>query len=92
MAIASVRDTGCGISARHLPHVFERFYRVDTARTAGGAGLGLAICTWIAEAHGGHIEVQSEVGVGSTFTVWLPALVPSVVSTVRPVKVSGRFV
>jgi heavy metal sensor kinase len=92
MAIASVRDTGCGIGARHLPHVFERFYRVDTARTAGGAGLGLAICTWIAEAHGGHIEVQSEVGVGSTFTVWLPALVPSVVSTVRPVKVSGRFV
>jgi signal transduction histidine kinase len=92
MATASVRDTGCGIGARHLPHVFERFYRVDTARTAGGAGLGLAICTWIAEAHGGHIEVQSEVGVGSTFTVWLPALVPSVVSTVRPVKVSGRFV
>jgi signal transduction histidine kinase len=71
-ACISVRDTGCGIAPQHLPHVFERFYRADSARTSGGAGLGLAICSWIAAAHGGRIVVQSEVNVGSTFTVWLP--------------------
>ncbi|MCX7838352.1 MAG: cell wall metabolism sensor histidine kinase WalK, partial [Anaerolineae bacterium] len=71
----SVADTGIGIPAKDLPHIFDRFYRVDKARSRekGGTGLGLAICKWIAEAHGGRIEVQSQVGKGSTFTVWLPA-------------------
>jgi signal transduction histidine kinase len=70
-----VRDTGAGIAAEHLPHLFDRFYRVDPARSraAGGAGLGLAICRWIAEAHGGTIAVESDPGKGSTFTVRLRA-------------------
>jgi heavy metal sensor kinase len=74
-AVVSVSDTGVGIPAEHLPHVFERFYRVDKARSraAGGAGLGLAICDWIAGAHGGRIEVISAPGRGSTFSVFLPA-------------------
>ena len=72
----SVRDTGIGISAADLPHVFERFYRADRARSRtaerGGFGLGLAISHWIAEAHGGTISVRSRLGRGSTFTVTLP--------------------
>jgi signal transduction histidine kinase len=69
-----VRDTGVGIAPEHLPHVFDRFYRVDKARSRveGGAGLGLSICRWIAEAHGGSISVESAPGDGSTFTVRLP--------------------
>jgi heavy metal sensor kinase len=72
----AVRDTGCGIAAEHLPHVFERFYRVDKAREreTGGAGLGLAIVQSLVEAHGGRVAAESELGRGSTFTVWLPAL------------------
>jgi two-component system, OmpR family, sensor kinase len=71
----SVADPGSGIAAEHLPHLFERFYRADPSRHrgSGGAGLGLAICKTIAEAHGGGIDVTSELGVGSTFTLWLPA-------------------
>ncbi|MFN8632258.1 MAG: ATP-binding protein [Chloroflexota bacterium] len=70
----AVADTGPGIGPDDLPHVFERFYRADTARTraAGGTGLGLAISQVIAEGHGGHIEVESELGHGSTFTLVLP--------------------
>lgn len=70
----SVRDTGAGIAPEHLPHVFDRFYRADPARSraAGGAGLGLSICRWIAQAHGGTIAVESTPGEGSTFTVRLP--------------------
>lgn len=73
-AVLSVADTGVGIDAEHLPHVFERFYRVDSARarSEGGAGLGLAICQWIARAHGGDIAVESTPGRGSVFTVRLP--------------------
>ncbi len=71
-AIITVRDTGQGISAEDLPRVFERFYRSDKSRTSGGQGLGLSICQAIITAHGGTMEVASEVGVGTTFTVRLP--------------------
>ena len=70
-----VKDTGIGIPGEHLPYLFDRFYRVNTARgrSDGGVGLGLAISRWIAEAHGGSIRVESEPGTGSTFTAVLPA-------------------
>jgi heavy metal sensor kinase len=70
----AVRDTGIGIPPEHLPHVFDRFYRVDKARSreAGGTGLGLAISRWIAEAHGGSIHAESKPGEGTTMTVTLP--------------------
>ena len=73
-AVLAVTDTGPGIAGEHLAHLFERFYRVDPARSAaeGGAGPGLAIARWIAQAHGGRIEVASALGKGSTFTVHLP--------------------
>jgi signal transduction histidine kinase len=73
VAIA-VRDNGAGISAAALPNVFDRFYRGDPARSEqdGESGLGLAIAKSITEAHGGRIEVQSELGQGSTFTILLP--------------------
>jgi signal transduction histidine kinase len=71
-----VRDTGIGIAAGDLPHVFERFWRADPARSRTGdrpgSGLGLAITKWIAEAHGGSIAVKSRPGRGTTFTVMLP--------------------
>ncbi|MBI4420728.1 MAG: HAMP domain-containing protein [Gemmatimonadetes bacterium] len=71
-----VRDTGVGIAPGDLPHIFDRFWRADAARRRTGerpgAGLGLAICKWIAEAHGGTIAVQSRTGRGTTFTVTLP--------------------
>jgi two-component system, OmpR family, sensor kinase len=74
-AKVSVTDTGLGIPAEDLPHIFERFYRVDKSRSRdkGGTGLGLAIADWIAARHGGKITVESALGQGSTFTVWLPA-------------------
>jgi heavy metal sensor kinase len=70
----AVADTGVGIAPEHLPRLFERFYRVDAARSrgTGGAGLGLAICDWIARAHAGRLSVASQVGRGTTFTLWLP--------------------
>jgi heavy metal sensor kinase len=69
-----VRDTGIGIPPIDQPHVFDRFYRVDKARSRalGGAGLGLSIVRWIVDAHGGKINVQSTPGKGSAFTVELP--------------------
>jgi two-component system, OmpR family, sensor histidine kinase ArlS len=73
-ALVSVSDTGMGIPAEDLPYIFDRFYRVDKARSRadGGLGLGLAIASSIARLHGGGIEVESEVGKGSTFYVSLP--------------------
>jgi signal transduction histidine kinase len=72
----TVRDTGIGIAAGDLPHIFDRFWRADQARSRTGerpgTGLGLAITKWIAEAHGGSITVQSRPGRGSVFTVRLP--------------------
>jgi len=67
----SVRDTGCGIPAENLPHLFDRFWQARGARR-GGAGLGLAIAKGIVEAHGGRIWVESELGAGSTFGFSLP--------------------
>lgn len=69
-----VHDNGCGIPAEHLPHIFERFYRIDTARSrsTGGSGLGLAICRSLAEAHGGTIHCSSTPEIGTTLTVQLP--------------------
>jgi two-component system sensor histidine kinase CiaH len=73
-AAVAVRDTGPGIAPRHLPRLFEPFYRVDTARGGGEghAGLGLALAAWIARAHGGRLAVDSRVGAGSVFTLTLP--------------------
>jgi signal transduction histidine kinase len=84
-----VSDSGPGIAAEHLPHLFDRFYRVDEARSRqtdmtdgdardatalSGSGLGLSIVKWVAQAHGGEVRVQSELGKGSTFEVDLPSL------------------
>ena len=72
-AQVTVSDTGIGIAAEDLTHIFDRFYRADPSRArSGGFGLGLPIANWIAQAHGGRIEVASEPGKGSTFTLWLP--------------------
>jgi two-component system phosphate regulon sensor histidine kinase PhoR len=68
----SVSDTGIGISKEDLPHVFERFYKVDKARPTGGSGLGLAIAKHVVQAHGGRIWARSEEGTGSTFSFSLP--------------------
>jgi signal transduction histidine kinase len=69
-----VSDTGIGIPPEHLQRIFERFYRVDKARSraAGGSGLGLAIARWVVTAHGGTISAQSRVGQGSEFHVLIP--------------------
>ncbi|KPL07407.1 hypothetical protein AMJ71_09040 [candidate division TA06 bacterium SM1_40] len=73
--VIRVRDEGCGIGAQHLPRIFERFYRVDNARSRklGGTGLGLAIVKHVAQVHGATISVQSSPGKGSTFVIHLPA-------------------
>jgi signal transduction histidine kinase len=70
----SVRDSGAGIPADQLAHIWERFHRADSARARqdGGTGLGLAIVRSIVEAHGGKVSAESEVGEGSTFSFTLP--------------------
>jgi len=77
--VLHVSGTGIGIPNQHLPRIFERFYRVDKARSrnSGGTGLGLAIVKSVAGAHGGRVAVSSVPGQGTTFTVWLP-LAPDV--------------
>jgi signal transduction histidine kinase len=82
----SIKDDGPGIAAEHLPHLFDRFYRVDKTRshqpeserngaTAGGSGLGLAIVQWVAHSHGGTIDVHSQTGEDAIFQVRLPLVV-----------------
>jgi two-component system, OmpR family, heavy metal sensor histidine kinase CusS len=73
-ARVEVADTGRGIAASHLPHVFDRFYRVDGARSAGGAGLGLAIVRSVVEMHGGRVEIASEVGRGTRVVMTFPGM------------------
>jgi signal transduction histidine kinase len=75
-ACLTVSDTGEGISEEDLPHIFDRFYRADRSRSrhSGGAGLGLSIVRWVAEAHKGSVTVASIPGRGSTFAIWLPLL------------------
>jgi signal transduction histidine kinase len=72
--VVTVSDVGAGISAEHLPHIFDKFFQADNQAQAAtkGTGLGLAIAREIVEAHGGDITVESEVGVGTTFVVSLP--------------------
>ena len=75
LAVVTIADTGRGIAAEDLGHIFERFYRADKSRSraSGHYGLGLAICKAILDADGGSIEVSSQLGVGSAFIVKLPA-------------------
>ena len=71
--LISVADTGCGIPEDEIPYIFDRFYQVDKSRSSQGHGLGLSLCKWIVESHQGRITVESTVGKGSRFTVYLPA-------------------
>jgi heavy metal sensor kinase len=82
LAKIQVRDTGRGIPSEHLSHVFERFYQADAARASGGCGLGLSICRWIVQAHGGSIGATTAEEKGTEFLVELP-ISPGVGSPVR---------
>ncbi len=94
----TVADTGIGIPPEDLPNVFDRFYRVDKSRTRdansesgkapGGSGLGLSIAKWIAQAHGGRLEVSSQLGKGSCFSLWLPLITTRPLD--KPVPVPAR--
>lgn len=76
VVIVQVIDSGVGIPVRDLPRVFERFYKADRARGSGGTGLGLSIARHLVESHGGYIWVESQEGVGSTFSFSLPVAEP----------------
>ena len=68
----TVSDNGCGIAPEHLPRVFDRFYRADSSRSSGGAGLGLALVKSIVDLHGGLARIESEVGHGTIVTIIFP--------------------
>jgi signal transduction histidine kinase len=78
-AVVSVTDSGIGISQNDLPHIFDRFYRADKARTRdiGGTGLGLAIAKWIVETHGATVNVESVPDLGSSFRLTFPLVTPA---------------
>lgn len=84
MLTVSVHDEGIGIAPDHIPHLFDRFYRVADSRTIKGVGLGLFICKHIIDAHGGRIWVTSEPGAGSTFIFTLPQLIEMAVDGAAP--------
>ena len=67
-----LKDTGIGVAPQHLPHIFERFYKVNRSRRDGGTGLGLSIVKQLVEAHGGQITVESKEGEGCAFTFTVP--------------------
>ena len=81
--VLTVADQGAGIPREHLPRLTERFYRVDTGRSraAGGTGLGLAIVKHIVNRHRGQLSIESEEGIGTTVSVWLPQAVARPVAT-----------
>ena len=88
----TVSDKGKGVPKEELPHIFERFYRVDRSRrrsAGGGAGLGLSIAYWITRMHNGRIEVASEEGRGTTFSVWLPLATMGLGERKRPADPAG---
>jgi signal transduction histidine kinase len=74
VAELDVRDTGIGIAAGHLDHVFDRFWRAPGVRGTAGSGLGLAITKWVAQAHDGTVAVESVAGQGTTFVLTLPVV------------------
>ena len=80
--VVSVRDHGIGISHDDHTRIFERFTRIDTAREHGGSGLGLSIVAAIAEAHDGHVELESAPGQGSCFSIVIPQ--PALAPTTEP--------
>lgn len=84
--VLRVSDTGSGIPSKDITRVFERFYRVDRARSreTGGTGLGLSIVRHVAENHGGTVTVESELGSGTTFEVRLPSATPDEMETRDP--------
>ncbi|NDD29668.1 MAG: hypothetical protein EB084_15525 [Proteobacteria bacterium] len=91
MGVVEVRDDGIGIAAEHLPRLFDRFYRIDSARarSTGGSGLGLAIVKALAEAHHGRVEVESTLGKGSVFRVFIPleeTVTPRITRPMPPVQ------
>jgi two-component system phosphate regulon sensor histidine kinase PhoR len=82
-----VRDSGRGIPSDHQPRIFERFYRIDHSRSRarGGSGLGLALVKHIVQEHGGAIELESVVGRGTTFRIWLP-----LANVTKPASAAGQ--
>jgi signal transduction histidine kinase len=84
------RESGCGIAAEQLPHLFERFYRVDTSRSRMicRSGLGLSICRNLVESHGGSVSCESIVGAGTTFIVQLPLVGTSIVKIAEKISFS----
>ncbi|MDQ3880319.1 MAG: HAMP domain-containing histidine kinase [Chloroflexota bacterium] len=88
----TVRDTGPGIPPEHLPHIFDRFYKVDASRTAAGSGLGLSIVRAIVERHGGHVGAENALDGGAVFHIVLPKAGPTDGTTPRPGAEENRGV